>query len=289
MSQHSFSISNEAGAAFRADVNSALQALASCSRGATAPSTTYAGQVWDDSTANVQKKRNAANSAWIVKMTLDETFVLARASNTILGLSDIGKSIIATSSFTQTLTAAATLGDGWWVNYRNNGSGVITIDPNGAETIDGAATTNLNPGEGITIVCNGSAFYTVGRVNLSPITNSLAADVNLNNTSAYFTGPSVAQGTSGTWFASGTVTVKDTAGAAIFLVKLWDGTSVIASATVTTSAVNSRAVIALSGFITNPAGNIRISVKDVSSTSGLMEFNASAESKDCTLTAIRIA
>lgn len=179
MSQHSFAIANEAGAAFRADVNNALQALASCSRGAAAPGTTYAGQVWDDSTANVQKKRNAANAAWIVKMTLDETFVIARSSNTILGLSDIGKTFVATSTFTQTFTAAATLGDDWWVLYRNDGTGVITFDPNAAETIDGAATLELYPGESCIIKCNNAAFKTIGRHFSNFKVGSFTRDISL--------------------------------------------------------------------------------------------------------------
>src|SRR6266478_1107834 len=129
MSQHNFSIANEAGAAFRGDVNSALQALASRSSGASAPSTTYAYQGWADTTSNTLKRRNAANGAWIVRDTLDETFVISRSSNTILGVSDYSKTFVATSSFTQTFTAAATLTDGWWCEYRNDGVGAITLDP----------------------------------------------------------------------------------------------------------------------------------------------------------------
>src|SRR3954468_24848519 len=66
------SIANQAGAAFRSDLNNELQALVTNSQGATAPSTTYRNQIWHDTTANVVKQRNAANAAWIVKATLDE-------------------------------------------------------------------------------------------------------------------------------------------------------------------------------------------------------------------------
>ena len=119
------------------------------------------------------------------------------------------------------------------------------------------------------------------------ITNSLGADVLLNNTANYFDGPSVAQGTSGTWWASGTVTLNDTAGNANFLCKLWDGTTVIASAedTKTTSQFG---VIALSGYLASPAANIRISCKDGSLTSGKILFNATGNSKDSTLSVHRI-
>jgi hypothetical protein len=87
----------------------------------------------------------------------------ARNSDTILAGADFGREIVATTTFTQTLTAAATLGAGWYCQYRNNGTGIITLDPNGSETIDGATTLRLYPGEGCTIICDGSNFTTVGR------------------------------------------------------------------------------------------------------------------------------
>lgn len=226
MSQHNFDEPDETGAQYRVGINNALQALASRSAGATEPSTRYAYQPWADTTTGTLKQRNAANGGWIVRDTLAETRVISRASNTILGLGDYGCTFIASGSFTQTLTAAATLGDGWHCFYRNDGSGVITLDPNGAETIDGAATLALQPGQSCRIACTGSAFKTQG-LQITPLSNSLGADVPLNNTANYFDGPSVAQGTSGTWFASGTVTCKDTAGASFFA-KLWDGASVLA-------------------------------------------------------------
>jgi hypothetical protein len=65
MSQHDMDIANQGFVAFRADVNDALQALASNNSGATAPGTTYAYQWWADTTAGILKQRNAANSAWI--------------------------------------------------------------------------------------------------------------------------------------------------------------------------------------------------------------------------------
>jgi hypothetical protein len=83
----------------------------------------------------------------------------SRTSNTILAESDRSTLIDVTSgTFTQTLTAAATLGSGWWCYYRNSGTGVVTFDPNGSETIDGATTGVLPSGMTILIQCTGSAF-----------------------------------------------------------------------------------------------------------------------------------
>jgi hypothetical protein len=122
----------------------------------------------------------------------------------------------------------------------------------------------------------------------SQITNSLGSNVTLNDTGAFFTGPTIAQGTAGTWFASGTVTFYDSTTSGTFEVKLWDGTTVIASAVVVSPGANLLATCSLSGYLASPAGNIRISVKDVSSTGGLMTYNQSGTGKDCTLSAIRI-
>jgi hypothetical protein len=116
------------------------------------------------------------------------------------------------------------------------------------------------------------------------LSTSLSGDIAIGTT--YVDGPGVAQGSTGTWYASGTVTLTDTSAAAFFC-KLYDGTTLFASGatymTTTTTAVS----FGLSGVIAAPAGNIRIACKDSNST-GTMKFNASGNSKDSTITAIRI-
>lgn len=73
MSQHDMNIANQGFPAFRADLNDALAALASTSTGATEPSTTFAQQLWYDSTANLLKMRNTDNDAWITLAYFDQT------------------------------------------------------------------------------------------------------------------------------------------------------------------------------------------------------------------------
>lgn len=126
------------------------------------------------------------------------------------------------------------------------------------------------------------------RLGLSQITASLGANVSMNNTANYFDGPSVAQGSTGTWWASGAVTATDTAGAANIDCKLWDGTTIIDSRRASAGAVNINVAISLSGFIASPAGNIRISCRNIASTSGVMFFNATGNSKDSAVSAFRI-
>ena len=126
-------------------------------------------------------------------------------------------------------------------------------------------------------------------VSLSKFTASLGADVALNNTANYFDGPSIAQGSTGTWMVMGGVTLVDTGGAAFFDCKLWDGTTVIDSKEWNSIGANGTGTISLSGFLASPAGNLRISVKDKTLTTGKIVFNATGNSKDSTITAIRIA
>lgn len=86
----------------------------------------------------------------------------ARSSNTILAASDKGTVVCATAAFTQTLTAAATLGAGWWVILKNDtqdGTTVLVVDPNSSETIDALATATMYSGETRLIECDGSNFF----------------------------------------------------------------------------------------------------------------------------------
>lgn len=69
--------------------------------------------------------------------------------------SDFGKTVTCLGTFTLSVTAAAVLGDGWWCWVQNIGTGTITIDPNGSETIaiPGGPQT---PGTTITLPYSGS-------------------------------------------------------------------------------------------------------------------------------------
>jgi hypothetical protein len=119
------------------------------------------------------------------------------------------------------------------------------------------------------------------------LTASLGADV-ATNASTYTDGPSIAQGTSGTWFVSGTVTLLDTAAVRTFACRLWDGTTVIASCTTSTGGANFFQAASLSGYIKSPAGNLRISVIQTSGTTGKILFSGT-NPRDSTISAFRIA
>jgi len=157
----------------------------------------------------------------------------------------------------------------------------------GSGTVTSAGLTNTY---GLSV--SGSPITTAGSVSagvsLLTLTNSLGADVLLNNITTYFPGPSIVQGTVGTWWVSGRVTLIDTAGGAGFFCKLWDGTTIISSGWISSSAASFATGMNLSGFLTSPAGNITISCRDTASTSGKILFNGTGNSKDSTLSGVRV-
>lgn len=157
MSQHDYVIDNAAGATVRADLNSALQALASLSSGASAPATTYAGMLWADTTSNVLKQRNTGNSAWIIVGTLDSARVLTKTAAYTCAVADTGKRINADSSggaFAIAFPAAATAGDGWTVLIQH-AAGSASITLTGA---NGGSDQTLTAGQAAIVSSNGSAL-----------------------------------------------------------------------------------------------------------------------------------
>lgn len=61
-----------------------------------------------------------------------------------------------------TLPSATSIGDNWFVLFKNNGSGTCTITCSGADLLDGAASKQYNPDEASFIVCSGTEYVSVG-------------------------------------------------------------------------------------------------------------------------------
>lgn len=153
----------------------------------------------------------------------------------------------------------------------------------------GNATTATSAGSATTATSAGDLTGTP--TFFSPLSNSLSADVTISNTTSYFDGPAVAQGTSGKWIAFGQVELYLPLGAGsnvLVDVKLWDGATVIASTRqyLNNYLTNQMASFPISGYIDTPAGNIRISVK--CGDTGTIRANTSGNGKDSTLTVIRV-
>ncbi len=129
MAQHDYNIANQTGLEFRADLNNALQAIVTDNSGATAPSTTFPGMVWRDTSVSpsVLKKRNDANNAWVT--------VLTPAGEAISG---------ATNASSQ--RTALGLGTAATLNAGTSANNVVQLDGTGKlPAVDGSALTKLPP------------------------------------------------------------------------------------------------------------------------------------------------
>lgn len=164
MSQNDMVLANAAGATFRADVNSALQALVSRNSGASSPSTTYAYMPWADTTLSVLKMRNAGDTAWLIVESLDTDRVISKTGAYTLQVRDVNKLVrldTTSGAFTLSLPAAAADLKGFVAHIEAVGTGGndATLDPDASETINGVATLALADGQRCVLTCDGTAWH----------------------------------------------------------------------------------------------------------------------------------
>lgn len=84
--------------------------------------------------------------------------VTKTASNLTLTPTHKSNAIRCSAAVTLALSPAATLGNGWHVMVDADG-GIVTIDPDGAETVNGAATLEIQAGYGAFIYTDGVEIF----------------------------------------------------------------------------------------------------------------------------------
>ena len=149
---------------------------------------------------------DAANLAGLglkaIATTLNQSMPVSTvATNYTVGVSDRAKAYVWTGGAgTLSLTAGPTLGNDWFVQIRNGGTGDLTIDPSSSETINGAATLTLSPGDSCIIITDGTQFWTIGfgqsaiyafsllQIDVSGSGNYTLSIAELNRTAYVFTG-----------------------------------------------------------------------------------------------------
>lgn len=101
---------------------------------------------------------------------------------------------------TFTLPLASTAGNNWFVQFKNAGSGIITIQTVGSNTIDGEANIYLQPLESCIVLTDGVNFYSLGlgqsadfafdytSINIAGTGNYTLSGSELNRVAYNFTG-----------------------------------------------------------------------------------------------------
>ena len=152
MSQHDLTIANQGFPAFRSDLNDALQALGSLQSGTSAPSPTFANQMWYDTTNNIVKIRNEDNDAWISVLTLDQSGDLLSAIGSVT-ISNIVQTASA-QTFTASQRGTVTTDNDLSFNMATTNNFKCTPTAGGALTF-----TNITAGQsGYVLMVNGSNY-----------------------------------------------------------------------------------------------------------------------------------
>lgn len=153
MSQHDMDVANGAGVVVRADINSALQALASSSSGSSAPSPSFPCQLWADTGTSRLKRRNAANSAWVDEGPLDAALRDAASQGEFVA--DTGSANAYVCNFVPAITARS---ESTPLRFKvaNANTAASTInDGVGVVALVGSAHAALQGGE---LIANGIAW-----------------------------------------------------------------------------------------------------------------------------------
>lgn len=155
MSQNDFTIANQGFPAFRADLNTALQALASTSSGTSAPSTTFANQFFYDTSNNVLKFRNEDNDAFITIMGFDQS-----ADTTTNIVSD------ATQTFTKAQIPSTNTSSGLTLDFDASQNFFVTLS-SGSNSLANPTTEAGNIGQTGVIIFIQPSSGSAGTISLA--------------------------------------------------------------------------------------------------------------------------
>jgi len=97
----------------------------------------------------------AGDSAQVFGATVNSV-----SGNTNVSTDNRNNLYLCTGTITLSLPDAALAGEGFQVIVKNVGSGTVTLDPNGSETINGSATLDLSPNSNVIVNTNGTAWQT---------------------------------------------------------------------------------------------------------------------------------
>jgi len=266
MSQSNFSIPDETGALFRADTNTALQALASANSGATAPATTYPFQVWADTTTNTLKIRNGANTVWMVMGAFDTTNDRWEVNtNVVQALTTAGvtfKNAAGTTIGTLTDAGLFTPTGGISTGGTLTLGGVLDANSHQVRLSQGAAIASAAT---LTLGADGNTFSVTGTTTITAIasvaigttaTLIFAGALTLTNSASL-----ILPGGANITTAAGDVATVVQTGASVWTCTSYmrvDGTAVVAAPS--SPGLKSTQIFLASGTWTKPAGVTKVKV-----------------------------
>jgi hypothetical protein len=152
---------------------------------------TTAGGTWKALQYGAQvSTANAASLAGTGLIAIGTLLSLAMPATTFgvaytAGVADRAKTFLwSGGAGVLSLAAAGTLANNWFIQLRNEGTGALTVDPAGTQTINGSSTLVFQPGDSAIIITDGLNFYTIG-YGQSPVFAFDYTSINVAGTGAY--------------------------------------------------------------------------------------------------------
>ncbi|MGD9538561.1 MAG: hypothetical protein AB7P52_11595 [Alphaproteobacteria bacterium] len=179
MSQHDFTIANQGMPAARADINAALQALASTNKGPSAPATPYTGELWIDDAASPWTLKLYDGTDWIAVGTINPTTNLFQATNHARTDQTVNMTAAINEAGWVDLASAATcnIGAAASNNVRITGSTTITSFGTAASGV----RRILRFAGALTLTHNATSLILPGNTNLATAANDTATFVSLGS------------------------------------------------------------------------------------------------------------
>jgi len=127
----------------------------------------------------------------VLTYSINHTLTVPDRAYTFLWTSGVG---------TFTLPLASTAGNNWFVQFKNAGTGVLTIQTVGANVVDNAASISLQPLESCIVLTDGVNYYSLGlgqsaifafdytTINVAGTGNYVLSGAELNRVAYEFTG-----------------------------------------------------------------------------------------------------
>ena len=114
------------------------------------------------------------NVAGVAKLAVTGTPVQITSAPTLNDASRATTYIWEGGNATWTLPSVTGLSTGWWIGFRNNGTGSLTIQPQGVAQVNNSPNITVNPGDSGYLLYDTSlttpTFFTVGLANPSSVT-----------------------------------------------------------------------------------------------------------------------
>lgn len=209
-----YSLANQSGANFRAELNTILAAIVSQNSGSSAPTTTYAYQPWIDTGASpnpLLKLRNAANSAWITigDVTVANLGLAALSGATFTGdvtlnaQSDLRFADSDSSNWVALQAPATVSSNVTWTLPSADGSASQALSTNGSGTLSWASFAALATAQTFTAQQRGAISALTDGATITPdfsLANNFSVTLGGNRTLANPT--NLTAGASGAIFIS---------------------------------------------------------------------------------------